>query len=393
MDGLGVQEVGRSINGSGSRSTGVTICLTRLGAAVRIDGARARGASSSPTQPLEAKAAGASRSTATPAARPRRRNAKGSDAAAAAKPAAEPRSNQAKGAPIPAASPAAEPRKRKTKGIPTPATTPAVQPRKAKAKGHDAPASRPAVQPRKRKAEGKEGTATKAKAKTKSTTKQKHVPESALNGKVVLLGAQSCSFGQDDTVLRQIIDVARRSQVNEQDAASRAQQYMQFLSALPACLALGEYTKKHLCRKHLIQHYVSEPRSFKGISLHNLLDILPDVGNHLADLPSPSMTASRWAGMLSCQVMHLSMWPCLLSEALARVPHAADILWGVSRQVLARVLQRYREEHGFNPSPKVLLAEVAKSPEGRGVLASLGVGPPSKGSAEGEGGDDEHNLL
>jgi len=325
VDGLGVEEMGRSINGSSSRSTGVTVCLIRLGVAVRVKLTK----------------------------QPRKRRPKDGGAARA--------------------QPAWQPEKKKPKGDHATEKTPAAKPRRMRTKSQGFQGFAP--------------TDTKQSGLDKNST---HSLDSA--EKLATIGGQTCSFGQGVTVLKQIMEVAQRSKVNAPDAVTRARQYMDFLTALPTCLGLGEYTKKHLCRKHLIQHYASEPRSIQNLSLVDLLDILPDVGNHLAELRSPAWAASKWASMLHCEVLHLTMWPCLLNEALARVPCAPEIIWCTTKDTFSRVLQHYRERHGFNPSPRVLLLEVSKTPEGQALLTRSGAAPPESQQPAWDNDEEDHML-
>ena len=184
------------------------------------------------------------------------------------------------------------------------------------------------------------------------------------------LGSRGCHYGQDLKVLRAVLEVARRSKVNQTNPTTRASQYMSFLDALPHSLVLGDYTKKHICRKHMIQYFMSRPQGLKNLKLHELLEITPDVGSH-SDGTMPSSPATKLALTLYCETMQLSMWPCLVNEGLKRAPHAAEIVWGLSKQVLARVLREYREQHGFSPSPRVLFTELERTREAQAVLATL----------------------
>ena len=65
------------------------------------------------------------------------------------------------------------------------------------------------------------------------------------------------------------------------------------------------------------------------------------------------------------------MWPCLVNEALTGVPGAAEVLWGLSKEVLQRELAQYRQEHAINPSPWVFVNHLMKLPEAEAILSNM----------------------
>ena len=347
MDGLGVDEVGRSINGTGSRNTGATVCLIRLGAATPVGKASPqRKARPNKNLPLLQQVAREENPKTPSASRSHGTLSDNDDAAS---------------------TPAGKPRKRKLgkqPATPQPARCMASASRSVCAtsnKGEAPPPggkqtgkreaeAEPAAQPRKKTHPLKRTAKHAAKSRVEATSK-----------------ARGCHYGQDLKVLRAVLEVARRSKISQTNPTTRASQYMSFLDALPHSLVLGDYTKKHICRKHMIQYFMSRPEGLKNLKLHELLEITPDVGNHLGTVPSSP--ATKLALTLYCETMQLSMWPCLVNEGLKRAPHAAEIVWGLSKQVLARVLRECREQHGFSPSPRVLFTELERTPEAQAILA------------------------
>ena len=300
MNGVVPDEAGRSINMSGSRTTGVTPCLKRLGVAVKL---------AEEQQPKR-----------------KRYNLKSPPECTARSSCDE-------------LAPAADPR----------------------------PRSR---NPR-REAKGKTSSAAKGKATLNTVLR---AAKFGLKGSV-RLGGQQCKKGKRLHILEQILKAAAAHKVTASDPLERATEYANFLSALPSSLALGDYTSKHLIRKHLLQFIAVEARGKTGpnegeqmkampvagglgnISMARLLEIFPDVGSHLTEVES-ALTPVKLAKVLGCATVYLTMWPCLLHEALHHRPQSAKLLWGTSVAEIRSALCSYRHRWGFNPSPRVLLAEL-----------------------------------
>lgn len=307
MNGVVADEAGRSINGTGSRSTGATPCLKRLGVAVKVDGGqlpkRRRIGQKRPPESSANNSSCGSQPADIP--RTRRRNLK----------------------------PDAKPQKQ-----------------------------RPA-----RKATA--NIATKCKAKPK-----KVAPAAAPRKKgSVQLGLHQWKKGKSVCILQKMLQAARSHKVTAADPLVRATEYANFLSSLPSGLGLGDYTCKHILRKHLLQHIGTEGATKAGqsrevdtpraglaqITMSRLLQIFPDVGQHLSDVDS-GLPPAKLAKVLGCPTVYLTMWPCLLNEALQHRPQNAELLWGKSVAEIGGALRRYRAQWGINPSPRVLLSEVAK---------------------------------
>ena len=309
MDGVVSDEAGRSINGTGSRTTGVTPCLKKLGVAVKVDGGH----------------------------EPKRR-----------------RISQERPPECSAINP------RRVRGGPQLADIPRTRRRNPK------PEAKQQKQGRARASNAAKGKAT-AKGKAKPT---QVVPAAAPRTRgSVQLGGQQCRKGTSLHILEEMLQAARSHKVTAANPLERAKEYANFLSALPSSLALGDYTSKHLTRKHLLQHIGaggSGQSDTPGAGLGNitmpcLLEIFPDVGQHLAEVDS-KLTPARLARVLGCATPYLTMWPCLLSEALQHRPQNAQLLWGKSIAEIEGALRKYRAQWGFNPSPRVLLGEMAPNP-------------------------------
>ena len=240
MNGVTADEIGRSINGTGSRHTGVTPCLKRLGVAVCDDEEQL----------------------------PKRRRIceKGQSPEIA------------------------ENNNRKNKADLLPADAPRTQRRSLQQM----------AKPQKQRQTTAKGSAA-AKCK-------KFVPAASLRrgNEPVQLGGQICRKGENLSILKQMLQAAgaHKDKVNAVDPLVRAEQYANFLSALPSSLGLGgDYTGKHLLRKHLLHHIATaggakngrsravdvshtpvSPGELGDISTYQLLDMFPDVGKHISDL-------------------------------------------------------------------------------------------------------------
>ena len=94
-----------------------------------------------------------------------------------------------------------------------------------------------------------------------------------------------------------------------------------------------------------------------NISMSRLLEIFPDVGSHLDEVDS-ALTPVKLAKVLGCATVFLTMWPCLLHEALHHRPQSAKLSWGTSVAEIRSALCSYRHRWGVNPSPRVLFAEL-----------------------------------
>ena len=321
MDGISADEVGRSINGTGSRATGATICLKRLGVAVKV---------AEEQQPKR-----------------RRTDQKCSPEKKA--------NNDGKG--LSGSQPADTPRagRRKSK----PQATPQKQGRTRGVKASN-------------RAKGKLQAKRKESAPAAAPRRERHVQ----------LGQQAYKEGTDLYVLEQVLQAARahgRGIRAAADPLERSAAYANFLSALPSSLCLGDYTSKFLIRKHLLQHIAAgggEPKTGAGgrspatpfsgpglgnISMAQLLEIFPDVGKHLSGLHS-GLTPNRLAKQIGCPVEYLTMWPCLMHEALQHRPENVELLWSKATGEIQGIINRYRKQWGFAPSPRVLFAELANRP-------------------------------
>ena len=138
---------------------------------------------------------------------------------------------------------------------------------------------------------------------------------------------------------------------------ARLDAYEAFLDELPSGFGSGPnaaMVRPHLCRKHIMLRSANFPDEFEveRTSWATIRRLSPDVNQHLEGVEKTWREPRRLAQALSTPTGQLSMWLCLLHEALS-VPGAADIMEDF--ELLRKTLQSYKDTWKSNPSPRVLV--------------------------------------
>lgn len=203
------------------------------------------------------------------------------------------------------------------------------------------------------------------------------------------LAAQQLTDSENVSVITEALEVCATATLpavrEESDVFPHMRAYLSVLRRLPPSLCMGgNYVSMHLVRKHLllIVSRLAAPPTWASVTVGQLQELGPDRGRYLQALPSS--WSIRTAGLaFGVNPLLMGMFACLFHEAFKQ-PGAVD--WcrqaGAS-QILRHLRDGYREEHGINPCPTILLRHALRAYP-RGPPRPPGPSPPTpRGTARG----------
>ena len=199
------------------------------------------------------------------------------------------------------------------------------------------------------------------------------VPDSAVASpaRIVRLGAnlaaQQLIDPENMSVITEALKVCTTATLpavrEESDVLPYMRAYLDMLRRLPSSLCMGgDYVSMHVARKHLLLTVsrLTAPPTWASVTVGQLQELGPDRGKYLQALPSgwSIRTAGRAFG---ADPLLLGMFACLFHEALKQPGALAWCRQPGASRILRQLRDRYREEHGINPCPTILLRQALRT--------------------------------
>jgi hypothetical protein len=143
---------------------------------------------------------------------------------------------------------------------------------------------------------------------------------------------------------------------SSKDLPVRLEAFKALLRKLPAELGMrGDYVGPHITRKYMlgVAATAGPGITFSKLSKAQLKAMSPDMRGSLDKVPCV-MTPCKLARAIQCPAEHITMWTCLWSEPLLKLPGSYEAVFSRTEDIRAE-LQRYSQQHGFPPSPHRLM--------------------------------------
>ena len=199
------------------------------------------------------------------------------------------------------------------------------------------------------------------------------VPDSAVASpaRIVRLGAnlaaQQLIDRENVSVITEALKVCTTATLpavrEESDVLPYMRAYLDMLRRLPSSLCMGgDYVSMHVARKHLLPTVsrLTAPRTWASVTVGHLQELGADRGRYLQALPSgwPIRAAGLAFGV---DPLLLGMFACLFHEALKQPGALAWCRQAGASLILRQLRDGYREEHGINPCPTILLRQALRA--------------------------------
>lgn len=162
-----------------------------------------------------------------------------------------------------------------------------------------------------------------------------------------------------DALLKKCRDAVMPEVTSSRDLPARLNAFNALLRQLPSQLGMrGDYVGPHIARKYMlgVAAAAGPNITFSKLSRAELRAMSPDMRGSLDKVPCV-LTPCKLARAIQCPAEHITMWTCLWSEPLSKIPGTYEAVLNRTEDLRAE-LQRYSEQHGFPPSPMRLMERV-----------------------------------
>lgn len=137
--------------------------------------------------------------------------------------------------------------------------------------------------------------------------------------------------------------------------------YDKMLLGMPGLMKMkGDYVRPHLIRKHMLALSTYSAITYGQLTMEGLRSMTPDMCQALLEVPS-WLAPRKLAYQLQCKPELMSMWVCLWKDAL-ELGGAADAVFNDAAGI-RRILDVYISDHGYPPSPYVLMRKYLSVPD------------------------------